>query len=161
MYEWISSISVCVRSGPIQWWYQGDDWPAARKVLETVLEVCQPMLPSGECRQRHSENPNMKTQSHKQVNHGVLATRIFTKAERLIYIALLCFQFFLSSIHCLTVHGGGELCHVQPSSLRLLHVSSLGKHGGLVSGHVLHDNGALVRHLQAVQAAWEVLWCKS
>lgn len=60
-------------------------------------------------------------------------------------------------MHSLTVHGGGELCHLQPSSLRLLHVSSLGEHGGLVSGHVLHDTGASVRHLQAVHAAREVL----
>lgn len=61
----------------------------------------------------------------------------------------------------LIVYGGGELCHIQPSNLRLLRVSSMGKHGGVVSGHVLNDPGASLRHLQAVHAAWKVLRCKS
>ena len=39
---------MCFRSGPIQWWHWGDDWPATRQVLEAVLEVCQPLLPPGE-----------------------------------------------------------------------------------------------------------------
>lgn len=59
------------------------------------------------------------------------------------------------------VHGSRELCHIQPSNLRLLYVSSMGKHGGVVSGHVLYDPGASLCHLQAVHTTWEVLRCKS
>lgn len=60
IFVWIWCICMCVRSGQIQWWYQGDDWSAARKVLEAVLEVCQSMLPSGECQQKHEETKNDK-----------------------------------------------------------------------------------------------------
>lgn len=113
-----------------------------------------------------------QTWKHAHTNKSTLVSwqaRTCTKEEQHIYITAAAatwtrfstFNAFLSWIRSLTVHGGGELCHVQPSSLRLLHVSSLGKHGGLVSGNVLHGNGALVRHLQAVHAAWEVLWRKS
>lgn len=57
----------------------------------------------------------------------------------------------------LAVHGGGELRHLQPPCLRLVHIPSLGKHGGLVSGNVLHVHGTHLRHLQAVHPAREVL----
>lgn len=57
----------------------------------------------------------------------------------------------------LAVCGGGELRHLQPPRLRLLHVPSMGQHGGMVSGYVLHVHGAPLRHLQAVRAAWKTL----
>lgn len=37
----------------------------------------------------------------------------------------------------------------------------MGEHGGMVSGHVLHDHGASLRHLQAVHPTWKVLWRES
>lgn len=55
------------------------------------------------------------------------------------------------------VYGGGEFCHLQPPCLRFLYFPSVGKHGGVVSGHVLHVHGAPLRHLQAVCATWKVL----
>lgn len=57
----------------------------------------------------------------------------------------------------LSVYGCGKLRHLQPPCLRLLHVSCLGEHGGVVPGHVLHVHGAPLRHLQAVRTAREVL----
>lgn len=57
----------------------------------------------------------------------------------------------------LAVYGGGELRHLQPPRLRLLHVPSMGQRGGMVSGYVLHVHGAPLRHLQAVRAAWKTL----
>lgn len=118
-----TSVSDCFRGGPIQRRHRGDDWPAAGKVLEAVLEVCQPLLPPGE-----SKNG--------------------------------CYQEAASGgdvEFSLAVYGGGELRHLQPPRLRLLHVPSVGQHGGVVSGHVLHVHGAPLRHLQAVRAAWETL----
>lgn len=64
-------------------------------------------------------------------------------------------------LYFLLVYGSRELCHIQPSNLWLLHVPSMGKHGGVVSGHVLNGPGASLRHLQAVHTAWKVLRCKS
>lgn len=44
----LTRVSNCFRGGPIQRRHRGDDWPAAGKLLEAVLEVCQPLLPPGE-----------------------------------------------------------------------------------------------------------------
>lgn len=126
-----TSVSNCFRGGPIQRRHRGDDWPAAGKVLEAVLEVCQPLLPPGETK---NEERSYRGCYHEAASGG-------------------------DQEFSLAVYGGGELCHLQPPRLRLLHFPSVGKHGGVVSGHVLHVHGAPLRHLQAVRAAWEVLQC--
>lgn len=94
-----------------------------------MLEVCQPLLPPGESK---NEERSSRGRFHEAASGGDL-------------------EFSLA------VYGGGELCHLQPPRLRLLHFPSVGKHGGVVSGHVLHVHGASLRHLQAVRAAREVL----
>lgn len=124
-----TSVSKRFRGGPIQRRHRGDDWPAAGKVLEAVLEVCQPLLPPGESKNKEGSYQGC---CHEAASGAHLESS-------------------------LAVYGGGELCHLQPPRLRLLHFPSVGKHGGVVSGHVLHVHGAPLRHLQVVCAAREVL----
>lgn len=45
---WSSALCFLSRRGPLQWGYRAHDGLQARSLLEAVLEVCQPHLPTGE-----------------------------------------------------------------------------------------------------------------